>query len=166
MGICLYWVKLEINLARPVENRIVKNLPGMCLFKPQGIPAAGLEVVQLTIDEYEAIRLADLEGMYQEQASQEMQISRQTFGRILESAHSKLADAIIHGKLLRIGGGNYCIEGPRTFTCGRCKHRWLKQSPEHDPRQCPRCSKHRHGGEAEDLQKMKDEKHTVSTKKE
>ena len=53
----------------------------------------------------EAIRLADLEGMYQEHAAENMGISRQTFGRIIESAHKKVAEALIKGKALRIEGG-------------------------------------------------------------
>ena len=65
-----------------------------------------LESINLTFDELEAIRLADLEGMYQEKAAQEMNISRQTFGRIIESAHKKIADALVNGKALSIDGGN------------------------------------------------------------
>ena len=59
----------------------------------------------MTLDEFEAIRLADLNGMYQEQAAGEMGVSRSTFSRIVDSAHRKLADALAHGKALRIEGG-------------------------------------------------------------
>jgi predicted DNA-binding protein (UPF0251 family) len=64
-----------------------------------------LEEVVLALDEFEALRLADLEGLYQEQAAERMNVSRPTFGRILEAAHRKLADALVHGKALRIEGG-------------------------------------------------------------
>jgi len=64
-----------------------------------------LQYTTLTVDEFEAIRLADLEGLYQEQAAEKMNVSRQTFGRILESAHKKIADALVHGKALSIQGG-------------------------------------------------------------
>jgi len=64
-----------------------------------------LENVGMTLDEYEAIRLADLEGLYQQDAAERMEVSRATFGRILESAHRKLADVLVHGKALRIEGG-------------------------------------------------------------
>ena len=59
----------------------------------------------MTLDEFEAIRLADLEGHYQEQAAAAMRVSRPTFSRIVESAHRKVADVLVHGKALRIEGG-------------------------------------------------------------
>lgn len=59
----------------------------------------------MTLDEFEAMRLASLDGLYQEQAAKQMNISRPTFGRIIESAHRKMADALVHGKALRIEGG-------------------------------------------------------------
>lgn len=61
-----------------------------------------LEEINLEMDEFEAIRLRNYEGMYQEKAAERMKISRQTFGRILESAHKKIADAMINGKAIRI----------------------------------------------------------------
>ncbi len=64
-----------------------------------------LEQVALTVDELEAIRLADLEGLYQEEAAQRMNVSRQTFGRIITEAHKKIADALVYGKALSIDGG-------------------------------------------------------------
>ncbi len=59
----------------------------------------------MTLDEFEAMRLASLDGLYQEQAAEQMNISRPTFSRIIESAHRKMADALVHGKALRIEGG-------------------------------------------------------------
>jgi ArsR family transcriptional regulator len=61
--------------------------------------------VVLTIDEFEAVRLADLDGLYQEDAAKKMNVSRQTFGNIIESAHKKIADTIVNAKALRIKGG-------------------------------------------------------------
>ncbi len=88
-----------------------------------------LEQVALTIDEFEALRLADLEGLYQEQAAEQMNVSRQTFGRILEVAHKKVADALVHGKALSIEGGSFEVppeantdqggHGHRRGRCGR-----------------------------------------------
>ena len=69
-----------------------------------------LAQVTLSLDEYESIRLADLEGLYQEEAAQRMNISRQTFGRIIEAAHKKIADALINGKAIKIEGGNIEIK--------------------------------------------------------
>jgi predicted DNA-binding protein (UPF0251 family) len=67
----------------------------------------------LTLDEYEAIRLADLDGLYQDEACQRMGVSRPTFGRILDSAHRKLADVLVHAKALRIDGGPVELVRPR-----------------------------------------------------
>ena len=64
-----------------------------------------LEEVNLTLDELEALRLADFDGLYQEESAGKMNVSRQTFGNIIQSAHQKIADAIIHGKALKIEGG-------------------------------------------------------------
>jgi hypothetical protein len=70
-----------------------------------------LSEVVLALDEAEAIRLADLEGLYQEDAALRMKVSRQTFGNIIHAAHAKIAEAIIQGKALRIEGGVCRIGG-------------------------------------------------------
>ncbi len=67
----------------------------------------------MTLDEFEAVRLADLDGLYQEEAARQMNVSRPTFTRIIEAAHRKLADVIVHGKALRIEGGPVRVEGQR-----------------------------------------------------
>jgi uncharacterized protein len=64
-----------------------------------------LEEILLTLDEFEALRLADLDGQYQAHAAAQMGVSRATFGRIAASAHRKVADALVHGHALRIEGG-------------------------------------------------------------
>jgi len=71
-----------------------------------------LQHITLTFDELEAIRLTDLQGLYQEQAAEKMNISRQTLGRILESAHKKIADALVNGKALAIQGGPIELHPP------------------------------------------------------
>ena len=87
----------------------------------------------MTLDEFEAIRLADLEGLYQEQAAERMEVSRATFGRIIEIAHRKVAEALIRGKALKIEGGPISPERLGSFRCPRCLLKW-KGSHE-----CPRC---------------------------
>jgi predicted DNA-binding protein (UPF0251 family) len=87
--------------------------PNADFFKPAGIPVHALEQVILTLDEVEALRLADLNGLYQEQAAQEMKISRPTFSRIVEEARRKVADALIHGKALRLEGGTVRMKGEK-----------------------------------------------------
>lgn len=84
-------------------------VPDKNYFKPRGIPASLLEEVVLNLDEFEAIRLADLEGLYQEDGAKRMNISRQTFGRIIESAHKKIADVLMNGKALKIEGGEVAV---------------------------------------------------------
>jgi predicted DNA-binding protein (UPF0251 family) len=64
-----------------------------------------LEAVELAADELEAIRLADFEGLYQEQAAEQMGVSRQTFGLIIARAHKKVAEALTHGKAIRVESG-------------------------------------------------------------
>jgi predicted DNA-binding protein (UPF0251 family) len=79
--------------------------PATTWFKPAGVPLRELEEVTLTLDELEALRLADLEGLYQEAAAERMNVSRATFGRIVESARRKVAEALVRGRALRIEGG-------------------------------------------------------------
>ncbi len=92
-------------MPRPFCCRRIFGQPPADLFKPAGTPLRGTEEVVMTLDEFEAIRLADLSGLYQDEAAKQMGISRPTFSRIIELAHRKLADALVHGKSLRIEGG-------------------------------------------------------------
>jgi len=91
-------------MPRPLKERHVSRNLGECVFRPAGKPARDLAHVTLRRDEAEAVRLADLQGMYQAEAAGRMGVSRQTFGRIVESARRKIADAIINRKCLRIEG--------------------------------------------------------------
>jgi predicted DNA-binding protein (UPF0251 family) len=94
------------------------------LFEPAGVRAGELEEVTMTLDEFEAIRLADAEGLYHEEAARRMTISRPTFSRIVDSAHRKVANALIHGKALRIEGGTIYTEGQCAARRPRCGHPW------------------------------------------
>lgn len=98
-------------MPRPRKCRQIGFVPGVTYFKPQGIPLRFLEEVSLSFEEIEAVRLKDMEGLEQEQAAVKMQISRPTFQRILASARSKIATAILSGKAIRIEGGHYKISG-------------------------------------------------------
>lgn len=93
-------------MTRPCRCRRIRCKPDVNCFKPRGIPIAMLEEVNLTLDELEAMRLADWEEMYQEDAAKKMNISRQTFGNIVNSAHKKVADMLLNGKALKIEGGH------------------------------------------------------------
>ena len=92
-------------MSRPCRCRRIRCKPDTSYFKPRGIPVGNLEEVNLTLDELEAIRLADFDGLYQEDAAKKMNISRQTFGNIIERAHKKIADVLLNAKALKIEGG-------------------------------------------------------------
>jgi predicted DNA-binding protein (UPF0251 family) len=94
----------------------VKGAPPSGLFKPAGIPTTELELVEMTLDELEALRLVDHQGLYQEAAAPRMGVSRQTLGRILESARRKVAGALVLGRALRIEGGPVEAGRPRRRT--------------------------------------------------
>ena len=126
-------------MARPRNCRRVGLMPGNDYFKPRGIPLSMLEEVILSVDEYEAIRLADLEGLYQEQAAEKMKVSRQTFGRIIESAHKKVAEALVKGKALKIEGGEFEMAAMRKFRCYDCQHSWELPYGTGRPGNCPSC---------------------------
>lgn len=135
-------------MVRPKCPRNVSCDPGKVYFKPRGIPVTALEEVVLTIDELEAMRLADFEGLYQEHAAEKMHISRQTFGRIIESAHKKTADALINGKAMRIEGGVIKMAEKRKFKCYDCRHEWEMPYGTGRPGGCPECgSKNLHRAE-------------------
>lgn len=74
--------------------------PGLLCFKPCGRPGRGLITVELRPDELEALRLSDLEGLYQEDSARRMGISRTTLSRTLAQARSKVTDALLNGKRL------------------------------------------------------------------
>jgi predicted DNA-binding protein (UPF0251 family) len=103
-------------MPRPPKCRRVALLPGVTYFKPAGIPLKALEEVCLSVEEAEAIRLKDLEGMEQEEGAAKMNISRPTFQRILASARRKVAEALLKGKAIRIEGGNFEMS-PVSFRC-------------------------------------------------
>ncbi|MDD4940233.1 MAG: DUF134 domain-containing protein [Candidatus Omnitrophica bacterium] len=92
-------------MPRPCRCRRIRCNPDTNYFKPRGIPLDMLEEVNLTLDELEAVRLADLKGLYQEEAAKKMDISRQTFGNIIKKAHRKIADGLLNAKALKIEGG-------------------------------------------------------------
>ncbi|NLD49056.1 MAG: DUF134 domain-containing protein [Clostridiaceae bacterium] len=110
-------------MPRPRKCRMVGFVPDNPSFHPQ--LASGEEVV-LTIEEVEAIRLSDYMEMEQDSAAESMNVSRGTFQRIINAARKKIADALVHGKIIRIEGGNYELSAGMAC-CRRhgriCKHR-------------------------------------------
>jgi predicted DNA-binding protein (UPF0251 family) len=130
-------------MPRPRRFRWVGAQPNSTYFKPRGIPLAALEEVVLTVDEHEAVRLADLEGLQQEEAAEKMKVSRATFGRIVASARRKIADAIINAKAIRIEGGDFVMAGP--YACQECNYSWELHPGVATPPVCPGCGSVRIG---------------------
>ncbi|MCX5848363.1 MAG: DUF134 domain-containing protein [Deltaproteobacteria bacterium] len=112
-------------MPRPKCRRNICGIPDKNYFKPRGIPTVDLEEIVLSLDEFEAVRLADYEQLYQEEAATKMNISRQTFGRIIEAAHKKIADVLINGKALKIEGGEVALDENKS--CGHGKGRRVKR---------------------------------------
>jgi len=113
------------RMARPRSPRTVASRPAFPLFKPGGVRAPAQ--VRLGADEFEALRLADLDGLQQGDAARRMGISRQTFGRVLASARRRVASALVRGLALRIEGapgaappGVRAACGADAPTCARC----------------------------------------------
>jgi predicted DNA-binding protein (UPF0251 family) len=96
-------------MVRPKKHRWVCCEPLVTFFKPRGIPLTELQEVCLTVEELEAVRLKDLEGLDQEPTAAKMGISQPTLHRTVVSAHRKIADALVNGKALRIEGGAYVV---------------------------------------------------------
>ena len=115
-------------MPRPFCCRRIAGRPAVPVFKPIGIPVIELEEVVMSLDEFEALRLADLDALYQEQAAEQMKVSRTTFSRIIDSAHRKIADAIVHGKALRIEGGP--VQLGRRRCCRMHDHRVNREEDE------------------------------------
>ena len=130
-----------IIMPRPTKWRRVAFIPEVTYFKPAGIPLRVLEEICLTVEEAEAIRLKDLEGLEQEQCAEKMNVSRPTFQRVLGSARQKIADALLNGKAIRIEGGNFEVM-MRRFRCLE-GHEWdvpFEAMIAGSPRFCPACN--------------------------
>jgi len=124
-------------MPRPKSNRIVHEPPIFTEFKPVGSRGQTLEVIDLSLDEFEALRLADQKAMSHAEAAEEMEISRSTFTRLIEQARKKLADFIIHGKLLSINGGNIHFRN-NIIKCQDCGH-MFKTNFSQTITECPVC---------------------------
>jgi uncharacterized protein len=129
-------------MPRPKCCRQIGAMPGRSCFQPEGAESASFEEVLLNLDEYEAIRLADFEGLYQEQAASRMNVSRQTFGRIVEAARRKVADVLVNGKVLRIAGGSVSMKAAAPVRCPRCRGTMSRDCGKCEEMSCPHCRKH------------------------
>ena len=89
-------------MPRPFVKRRIKGRPNSSYFKPAGIRMVDLQEIDLSMDEFEAIRFIDFLNLPQEEASNKMEISQPTLSRILKSGRNKISDAIINGKAINI----------------------------------------------------------------
>ncbi|MBU0712428.1 DUF134 domain-containing protein [bacterium] len=107
-------------MPRPTKERRILEPPKIQGMKPMGVPARFLECVYLALGEYEAIRLADYDGLDHREAAEIMGVSRPTFTRLIEKARKKVAEAIVGVKELLIEGGNYSFSTQlqRCMDCG------------------------------------------------
>ena len=127
-------------MARPKKYRNIKCNPAVLYFKPRGIPMSVLDEIILEPDELEAIRLGDLLGLSQEESAEKMNISRATFGRIINSARLKVADGILNGKALHISGElAEKLSETLSVVCHSCGKK-MKMKRNELSNECPKCS--------------------------
>jgi len=124
-------------MPRPQKERIVHQPPLFSDFKPIGVKMNYLKKVLLTLDEYEAFRLADFIGLSHDEASVEMNISRSTFTRLIEKARNKIAQLIINGNALNIDGGNIHFR-KNIIRCNSCGH-MFNINIDKSISNCPEC---------------------------
>ena len=125
-------------MARPTKYRTVEFFPEGNYFVPLGKKECELEEVELKVEELEAIRLKDIEGLTQEECAKKMEISRQTFQNIIESGRKKIAIALTQGKAIKIAGGHYTTRFCK-FRCAKCGYIYTVKY-EQDKIICPKCS--------------------------
>lgn len=116
-------------MPRPRKCRRVCHFPPALRFIPTGQEALGEEII-LTVDEYEALRLMDREGLSQEECGQRMGVARTTVQQIYAEARKKLADMLSEGRPLRIAGGDFrlCNGFPGETGCGGCFLKHLNET--------------------------------------
>jgi len=109
-------------MSRPKKCRKVCNLPSVSVFAPFDDPCGAEDVITLMIEEFEAVRLIDHQGLTQEECSQYMNIARTTVQQIYTDARQKIAAALVEGRMLRIDGGHYsiCDGNEDRCACGAC----------------------------------------------
>lgn len=125
-------------MPRPTKFRRVDFFPDETYFVPLGKSKCDIEEVNLKVEELEAMRLKDIEGLNQEECAEKMEISRQTFQNIIDSARQKVAEALTQGKAIKIGGGHYTSKHCK-LKCMDCNAVYEINSKE-DQNTCPSCN--------------------------
>lgn len=128
-------------MARPVKWRKIEQVPSVSFFAPAEQAPQGGPVTELKLEELEAIRLKDLEGLEQGECAGRMEVSRPTFQRILLSAREKVAGSLVNGTALHITGGHFTQNLCR-MRCLSCGQEWTERYEAlnaGNPGACPRC---------------------------
>ncbi len=133
-------------MARPTKWRRIEKVPAIPYFIPSTQEMPELDKNILKLEELEAIRLKDLEGLEQEECAAKMEVSRPTFQRILISAREKVADSLINGKSIVIDGGNFTLN-ICPVKCSNCGNEWLEsyenlEAIKSGEYSCPSCGSH------------------------
>lgn len=131
-----------MNVPRKRRKRRVEFLPPATYYKPAGVPLRELEEVGLAVEQFEALRLKDLEGLEQVQCAERMGVARTTFQRILYAARAKIAEALVKGKAIRIEGGRYVLLPKCKYRCADCGHEFERtRGGQSGMVCCPDCGK-------------------------
>jgi predicted DNA-binding protein (UPF0251 family) len=125
---------------RPRCPRRIETEPLVTYFKPRGVPLNDLDVVLLSLEELEVVRLSDLVGLDQEEAAKRMGISRRAVWEDLKNARRKIAEALVKGKAIEIKGGDYTVVMRSVYRCHGCQAVWELSSVTSEQVQCPFCS--------------------------
>lgn len=127
-------------MPRPRKHRRMWHEPLPAVFKPVGVPLRHLATITLLHEELEALRLTDLEERYQEDAAEQMGVSRSTLQRTVTAARRKVTQALVEGAALHIEGGTFRVPAVR-WQCHECDHRWEVEhgSGQGAPSRCPAC---------------------------
>jgi predicted DNA-binding protein (UPF0251 family) len=127
-------------MPRPRKRRRVWHDPQPAIYKPVGVPLHQLRTITLLHEELEALRLVDLEEHYQEEAAEQMNVSRSTLQRIVNEARYKVVQALTEGAALQIEGGTFRV-ATKSWQCNDCGHLWEIEhgSGGSRPARCPKC---------------------------
>lgn len=128
-------------MPRPVKWRRIAHMPENRYFRPVGVEKSQLKEVQLKMEELEAMRLKDIEGLNQAECAELMQVSRQTFQLIIEEARRKVALALTSGMAINITGGTYTYNICK-YRCENCGHEFIS-AYEEESTKCPACGEDR-----------------------
>lgn len=127
-------------MPRPIKFRKIENLPEYTRFIPVGRRKCEIEDINIKVEEIEAMRLKDIEELNQEECAERMNVSRQTFQNIIDTARKKIITAIIEGKAININGGNY-TRNVCKFKCSTCGKTY-EIKYEEDRNTCVECGSH------------------------